>query len=233
MMLLGSIVNAAAIIVCGLVGCFLVRGLPSRYDETIKKAIGLSIMFLGIRGALNNENFLLLLLSLAIGGALGELINIDAFMNRLGQWAEKKLTVGNSEDGRSFSKGFVTTSILYCSGSMAILGAFQSGLAGDHEMLFAKSTIDGIASIIFGASMGIGVVFSAVTVFVYQSGITLLSVAVSSFLTADMIREMAAVGSLVVAAIGFNFLGVKEIRIANFIPAIFMPIVYIVIEGLF
>ena len=235
-MLLGSIVNAAVIIVCALTGTFLVRGIPQRIDEIIKKAIGLSVFFLGVKGAINNQNFLLLLISLVFGGALGELINIDGFMNRLGLWAEKKLgKIGNAGGGgdRSFSKGFVNASILYCTGSMAILGALQSGLSGNHEMLYAKSAIDGITSLIFGASMGLGVAFSAVPVFLYQSGVTFLSVAASNFLTEDMIREMAAVGSLVIAAIGLNFLEMTKIRVANFIPAIFMPIVYIVIENLF
>jgi len=229
--MLGPAVNAIVVIVCGLVGCFLVRGIPSRLEEIIKKAISLSIIFVGIRGALDNQNILLLILSMVIGAVLGELINIDLFMNRLGLWAERRLgkATSSAQGGaaeRSFSKGFVTASILYCSGSMAIVGSMQSGLVGNHEILFAKSVLDGVISIVFGASMGIGVVFSAIPVFLYQGGIALASMAVKDILTAEIIREMSAVGSLIVAAIGINFLGVKEIKVANLIPAIFIPLVY-------
>ena len=233
-MLLGSIVNAIAIIVFGLIGSLLVRGFPQRIDDIMKKAMGFAIFFLGIRGALSNENFLLLLICLVSGGILGELINIDALMNKLGLWTEKKLGLSaKAGEGRSFAKAFVYTSLLYNTGSVAILGALQSGLTGNHEMLFAKSAMDAVSSLIFGASMGIGVVFSFIPVFLYQSSITLASFAISNLLTEDMIREMAAVGSLIVAGIGFNFLEITKIRIANFIPAIFMPIVYLAIESLF
>jgi len=243
--MLGPAVNAVVIIVCSLVGCFLVRGIPARFEDILKKAIGLSIIYVGVKGAFDNQRVLLLIMSMVGGAALGELINIDALMNRLGVWAERRLGMGPSGESsgaaadtgkavnsqRSFSKGFVSASILYCSGSMAIVGSIQSGLLGNHEILFAKSILDGAISIVFSASMGIGVAFSAIPVLIYQSGIALASMAVKNLLTPDIIREMSAVGSLLVAAIGFNFLGVKEIKVANFIPAIFVPLVYMSIEG--
>jgi len=227
--MLGPIVNAIAIAVFSLVGCFIVRGIPARFEEILKKAIGLSIVFVGIKGALDNQRALLLIMSLVIGAVLGELINIDAFMNRLGLWAEQKLKIGGK--GNSFSKGFVTASILFCSGSMAIVGSMQSGLTGNHELLFMKSILDAVISIVFAASMGIGVAFSAIPVFVYQAVIALASMALKGILTADIIREMSAVGSLLIAGIGFNFLEIKEIKVANLIPAVFIPLVYMVIEG--
>ena len=234
--MLGPIVNAIVIVVCALVGSFLVRGIPSRFEEIIKKAIGLSVIYVGIKGALDNQRVLLLIMSMVVGAAVGELINIDALMNRLGVWAERRLGMGGDTSGanaqRSFSKGFVSASILYCSGSMAIVGSIQSGLTGNHEILFAKSILDGAISIVFGASMGIGVAFSALPVLIYQGGIALASMAVKNLLTPDIIREMSAVGSLLIAAIGINFLGVKEIKVANFIPAIFIPLLYMSIEGL-
>ena len=241
--MLGPAVNALVIVVCALAGCFLVKGIPSRFEEIIKKAIGLSIIFVGIKGALDNERVLLLIMSMVGGAVLGELINIDLFMNRLGLWAERRLGVqsaqsgnetvgGKGKEGRSFSKGFVSASILYCTGSMAIVGSMQSGLVGNHEILFAKSILDGAISIVFGASMGIGVAFSAIPVFVYQAGIALAAMGVRDLLRPDIIREMSAVGSLIIAAIGFNFLGVKEIRVANLIPAIFIPLAYMSVEKL-
>ena len=233
--MLGPIVNALAIIICSLIGCFIIRGIPSRFEEILKKAIGLSIIFVGIKGAFENQRVLLLIMSLVIGSIIGELINLDALMKKLGLWAENKLGASKAEgnESKSFSRGFVTASILFCSGSMAIVGSMQSGLVGNHEILFAKTILDGAISVVFGASMGIGVLFSAIPVFLYQAGIALAAMALKDFLTNDIIREMSAVGSLIVAAIGFNFLDIKEIKVANFIPAIFIPLIYISLEGLF
>jgi uncharacterized protein len=229
--LLGPSVNAIAIVVCGLVGCFLMRGIPARFEEIFRKAIGLSVVLIGIKGALDCQRMLLCIMSMVIGSALGELIGIDAFMNRIGQWAESRISKNPNGEGHNFAKAFVSTTILYCGGSMATVGALQSGLLGNHEVLFAKSILDGTTSIVFGATMGIGVVFSAIPVFIYQSCIALLSILVKDLLTPDIIREMSAVGNLIVAGIGFNFLEIKEIKVANFIPAIFVPVVYMIIEA--
>ncbi|MDR1947837.1 MAG: DUF554 domain-containing protein [Spirochaetaceae bacterium] len=235
--MLGPLVNAAAIVVCALVGCFLVRGIPSRFEEIIKKAIGLAIIYVGIKGALDNQRVLLLILSLVGGAIIGELINIDGLMNRFGVWAERKLGQATAQGGArgegSFSRGFVSACILFCTGSMAIVGSLQSGLQGNHETLFAKSILDGSISVVFGASLGIGVAFSAIPVLLYQGGIVLASLAVRDLLSPDMIREMSAVGSLLIAAIGFNFLSIKEIKVANLIPAIFIPGFYIALEQFF
>jgi uncharacterized membrane protein YqgA involved in biofilm formation len=226
--MLGPVVNALAIIACSLLGCFVVRGIPERFEEIVKKAIGLSIVYVGIKGALDNERMLLLIMSMVGGAVIGELINIDKLMNRFGAWAERKLGMSSGK----FSKGFVSASILFCTGSMAIVGSMQSGLLNNHETLFAKSILDGSISLVFAASMGVGVVFSALPVFLYQGGIVLASWAIRDLLTPDIIQEMSAVGSLLVAAIGFNFLSIKEIRVANLIPAIFIPWIYLGIKGL-
>jgi len=229
-------VNALAIVVCSLVGCFLIKGIPARFEEHIKKAIGIAIAFVGIRGALANQDTLLLIMSILVGAVVGELIDIDKWMNRLGLWAERKFGMASPGDGspgtpaqgrRSFSKGFVSASILFCSGAMAIVGSIQSGLDGNHELLFTKSVLDGSMSLIFGATFGIGAAFSAVPVLLYQGGIALAAMAISQHLTPDIIREMSAVGSLVIAGIGLNFLGVKEIKVANLVPAVFVPLVWL------
>jgi uncharacterized membrane protein YqgA involved in biofilm formation len=204
--------------------------MPERFEEMLKKGIGLAIVYVGLRGAMDNKHMLLLIMSLVIGALAGELINIDKWMNRFGLWAEKRLGVGG------FAKGFVTASILFCTGSMAIVGSMQSGLTGNHQTLFAKSILDGSISIVFGASLGIGVAFSALPVLVYQGGIALLAMAVKNLLTQEIITEMSAVGNLLVAAIGFNFVCLsgpnsKEIRVANLIPAIFIPWIYLGLQG--
>jgi uncharacterized membrane protein YqgA involved in biofilm formation len=230
--MLGPFVNAGVIVVCSLIGVLLVKNIPARFEEILKKAIGLAIIYFGLKGAFDNNHALLLIMSLVIGALLGELLDIDRGMNRLGAWAEHKLGM----QGGSFAKGFVSASILFCSGAMAIVGSMQSGLEGNHETLFAKSILDGSISIVFSASLGIGVLFSAFPVLFYQGGIALLSIAARSVLTQEIITEMSAVGSLLVAAIGFNFLSIggngenregKEIKVANLIPAVFVPLIYL------
>jgi len=222
--MLGPVVNAAAVVVFSLVGTFLVKGIPERIEEIIKKAIGLSIIFLGIKGALDNERLLLLIMSMVFGGIIGELIDIDKWMNKLGKWAESKLIKNDKTDTKhDFAKGFVSATILFCTGSMAIIGSMQSGLAGNHQILLTKSVMDGSMSLVFGAAFGIGAAFSAIPLLLYQGGIALASSYIRDFLDPEVIREMSAVGSLVITAIGFNFLSVKEIKVANLIPAMFIP----------
>ncbi len=224
--MLGPVVNAIVIVICALIGRFLLKNLPERFEDIIKKAIGLSIIYVGISGALENKSVMLLIFSMVIGSVIGELLDIDRGMNLLGAWAEKKLGFS----GGTFSKGFVTSSILFCTGSMAIVGGMNSGLLGNHDMLFTKSILDGVISIVFGSSMGIGVAFSAIPVLLYEGGIALGASAVKGWMTLEIITEMSAVGSLLIAAIGFNFLMVKQIKVANMIPAIFLPWLFIAIE---
>ena len=224
--MLGPIVNAVAIIVCALAGKFFIRGLSGRFEEIIKKAIGLSIVFIGVSGAMENKRIMLLIISMVAGSIIGEWINIDKGMNMLGLWAEKKFGFGEG----NFAKGFVNASILFCTGSMAIVGAMQSGLQGNHEMLFAKSILDGVIAIVFASTMGIGVVFSAIPVFLYEGAIALGAGFIKDLLTTEIITEMSAVGSLLIAALGFNFLEIREIKVANMIPAIFLPWLFIAIE---
>nr|WP_315020243.1 DUF554 domain-containing protein [uncultured Aminipila sp.] len=227
--MLGPIVNAVAIVVCGLAGTYVIKGLPERFEKLIMKAIALSLIYIGISGALENQRVMILILSLVVGAIIGEGINIDKQMNKFGKWAEKKL--GFSEG--NFSKGFVSASILFCTGSMAIVGSLESGLQGDHEMLFAKAILDGVITIVFASQLGIGVAFSALPVFIYEGGIALGATFMKGLLTEEIITEMSAVGSLLIAAIGFNFMEVKEVKVANLIPAIFLPWLFIVVEGLF
>jgi uncharacterized membrane protein YqgA involved in biofilm formation len=227
--MLGVIVNSIAIIICALAGRFLVKGLPARFEEIIKKAIGLSIIYIGISGALENQRVMLLIISMVVGSMIGEWIDIDKGMNSIGIWVEEKLGFGEG----NFAKGFVTSSILFCTGSMAIVGALQSGLQGNHEMLYAKSILDGVISIIFASTMGIGVAFSAIPVFLYEGAIALGASFIKNWLTIEIITEMSAVGSLLIAAIGFNFLEIKAIKVANMIPAIFLPWLFIALETAF
>ena len=231
--MLGPVVNGIAIVICALIGIvvgkFFKNGLPVRFEEIIKKAIGLSILYIGISGAMDNKRVMLLIISIVVGSILGEWINIDKGMNSIGLWAERKFGFGEG----NFAKGFVNASILYCTGSMAIVGAMNSGLQGNHEMLFAKSILDGVIGIVFASTMGIGVAFSAIPVLLYEGAIALGAGYIKDLLTTEIITEMSAVGSLLIAALGFNFLEIKEIKVANMIPAIFLPWLFIAIESAF
>jgi uncharacterized membrane protein YqgA involved in biofilm formation len=227
--MLGPVVNAAVILVCGLAGFRFIRNIPGRFEDIIKKSLGVSLVYIGVKGALENQNVLLLVVSITAGAAVGEAVDLDKWMSRLGNWTESKFGVKSGV----FAKGFVSASVLFCTGSMAIVGSIQSGLLDSHETLFAKSVMDGIFSLIFAGSLGIGVIFSAVPVLLYEAGIALLSMGVRDFLSPDIIREISATGSLLISAIGFNFLGASEIKVANLIPAVFIPAVYLSAAALF
>lgn len=223
--MLGPIVNAITIIVCAVLGKVFIKNFPERFETIIKQGIALSLIYIGIAGAMESNAILTLILSMVLGGIIGELMDIDKGMNNIGKWAERKL--GFNEG--NFAKGFVISCILFCTGSMAIVGALNSGLQGNHEMLFAKSVLDGIMAIVFASQFGIGVAFSAIPVLLYEGAIALGATFIKGWLTPEIITEMSAVGSLLIAGIGINFLGAssREIKVANMIPAIFLPWVFI------
>lgn len=231
--MLGPIINAAAIIICSLIGVLITRlikgGIPEKYNDIIMKGLGLTVLLIGLQGALQVKHIVLMIFSIVIGSLIGEFIDIDANLNKFGKWAEVK--IGFSEG--TFAKGFVTASLIFCVGSMAIVGSLQSGLTGDHSVLDAKSVLDGFASIIFSSAMGIGVMFSSLPVLIYEGAIALGASFVKSLMTQEIITEMSAVGGLLIAALGFNFLEIKPIKVANMIPAIFIPWLFFAIKNLF
>jgi uncharacterized membrane protein YqgA involved in biofilm formation len=155
--LFGTLVNTAAIIVGSIIGMILKGGIPRHYSETVMQGIGLAVLLIGVKGALKSDDLLLIIFSLAIGSVIGEMLKIEERLENLGKWLESKL----SKAGDGFSKGFVTASLLFCVGSMAIVGSLESGMTGNHQTLFAKSVLDGVASIVLASSLGIGVLFSA------------------------------------------------------------------------
>lgn len=225
--MLGTIVNALAIVVGALVGLVFKGGIPEKYNETVMKAIGLAVVLIGIMNALKVQDLLLVIFSLAIGSIIGEFLDIEDKLESLGKWIEKKLSKGDED---SIAKGFVTASLLFCVGSLAIVGSLESGLSNNHQTLFAKSVLDGISSIVFASSMGIGVLFSAVPVFLYQGFITLTAGFMKQFLIEAVITDMSAVGGLLIVGIGFNILEFKKIKVGNMLPAIFVPLIYYVIR---
>lgn len=228
--MLGTVVNTVAILAGSIVGLFLKGGIPKRFDDAIMKALGLSVLYIGISGSLKSTDTLLLILSLIIGVIIGEAINLDKALTVLGQKIEERFKKLNK--GGSIAEGFVSASLLFCIGSMAIVGAIQSGLEGNHEMLFVKSMLDGVTSIIYASSMGIGVAFSAVAVFLYQGAITIAAGFLGNVLTQAQIVNIGAIGSVVIMALGLNLLNITKIKVANFLPALFIPMLYYIIQGL-
>lgn len=227
--MLGTLVNTAAIIAGSLFGLTFSRFIPQKSTVTLIHAVSLAVILIGVKMAWKTDAFIVVIAGLAVGSVIGELIGIEGRMNRLGNWLEGRF----SATGGDISKGFVTTSLLYCVGSMAIVGALESGLTGNHDTLFAKSVLDGIGSIIFSASLGVGVLFSAVSVFLYQGLITVSASLMKQFLTTEVITQMSAVGGLLIVAMGFNMLEMVKIKVGNLLPAIFFPFVYFMLKRLF
>ncbi len=232
-MMLGTIVNTLAIVVGSLLGLFLKKGIPKRYNETLIKALGLAVILIGILNALEAKNILLLIFSLVIGSILGEFLRIEERLERLGDSIENKVGGLFSSKDSSISKGFVNTSLIYCVGAMAIMGSLESGLANNHETLYAKAVLDGVSSIAFTSSLGIGVLFSSISVFLYQGFITLTASFMKQFLVSSVITEMSSVGGLLILALGLNILEVKKIKVGNMLPAIFIPLIFHIIKSIF
>lgn len=220
--ILGTIVNTVAILAGGCLGAILKTGIPQSYNRTIMKSVALAVILIGLLSAIKTENLLLVILSLAIGSLLGEMLKIEKGLEKLGKWLEGKVAVSSGQ----FAQGFVSSSLLFCVGAMSIVGSLESGLSGNHQTLFAKSVLDGISSIVLASSMGIGVIFSAAAVFIYQGLITVLASFVQPLLIPAVVKEMSATGGLLIVAIGFNLLDLPKIKVGNMLPAVLVPIVY-------
>lgn len=227
--MIGTLINVVLILLgCGL-GLVLRKGIPDRLQSTVMQALGLSVILIGITGAIKTTDMMCVIISMAVGGFIGSAINIEKRLEQLGDFAERKLGGAGGEKG-SISKGFVTASLVYCVGAMAIVGSIDSGIRGDHATLIAKGILDGVSAIIFTSTMGVGVALSAVAVFVYQGAIALLAQWVAPILTDVMIGEMSAVGGLLILGIGVNMIfdqKVIHISVGNLLPAIFMPLIYL------
>lgn len=221
--MIGTIVNSVAVVIGCLIG-FLIKGrLKTNISNTIMSGLGLCVLYIGVSGALKGEDTLLMIICIVIGALIGELIDIDKWLSRLGEIIERKVNkVGKSNI--AIAEGFVSVSLLFCVGAMAIVGSLESGLRGNHDTLFAKSLLDGVTSIILTSTLGIGVIFSAVTIFIYQGLITLGAGMLANVLSESVINNMTAVGSLLIIGLGFNILGITKIKVANMLPAVILPV---------
>lgn len=218
MILTGTIVNSAAIVAGSIAGLLLGKFIPERFSDAMEKGAALCVLYIGVDGMLAGEKTLVAILSIAIGAVLGELLQLDEHMYRLGDWIERKL--GSKGSKTSLSEGFVTASLLFCVGAMAIMGALDSGLTGDHSTLYAKALLDGIISVVYASTLGIGVALSAIPIFIYQGTIALGA----PYLTESVILEMKCVGSILILGLSLNMLGLTKIKVMNYVPAVFLPI---------
>ena len=219
--MIGTIVNTLAAVVGGLLGSLLKKGIPERFADLVQKGLALCVLYIGIKGSLVGTNTLVTILSLVLGAILGELLNIDGGIERLGAWAQSKLSKGGSRLG----EGFVTASLLFCVGSMSVVGSLQSGLTGNHETIFTKSMLDFVSAIILASSLGLGVCLSGAFVLVYQGAIVLLARWAAPILSDYVVAEMSCAGSLLIVALGLNMLGVTKLKVGNLLPAMFLPII--------
>lgn len=233
--MLGTIVNAAAILLGGFIGLLLQNGLRENYRTILNQAVALAVLFVGISGAVAgllqpDANPVLFIICLAAGGLLGEWLRIEGRLETLGGWLQNRLQKGEGQS--NLSRGFVAASLLFCTGTMAILGAFESGTQGNHSILFAKALMDGLLALVMASTLGVGVLFSAASVTLYQGALTLLASLVSPWLTADMMREISITGGILIAALGLNLLGLTKIKAGNLLPALLGPVIYYGLSGL-
>jgi uncharacterized membrane protein YqgA involved in biofilm formation len=219
----GIIVNTLAILVGSAVGNLLKGGISDRFRDIIMQGLGLSVCIIGIQGAVKTSNILIVIISLIIGGTLGEWWQIENGLDKLGKWVQDRF---GKNGGNTFSEGFVTASLMYCVGAMAIVGSLESGLKGENATLFAKSTLDGVSAVIFSSTMGLGVAFAAFSVLVYQGFIVLTSSFLKGYLSQPVINEMSAVGGILILAIGFGMLGLRKFKVGNLLPSVFVPVFY-------
>ena len=230
----GTLINVGAILVGTAIGSLAGSRLPSRMRRIVLYGIGLVVILIGFQMAVRTQNILVVLGAILIGGIIGELLRIEDRLEQLGQFFQAKFSKGSEQ---SIAEGFVTASLVFCVGPMAILGSISDGLSGDYSLLSIKAVMDGFASIAFGASMGWGVGLSAISILVYQGGLTLAAGILPSALNDAMITEMTATGGLIIIGIGIKLLDLKDLPLANFVPAIAVaPIILALIpvfRGLF
>ena len=226
--MIGVLVNTITVIIGSCVGLLLKKGIPQRLTTAIMLGIGLCTIYIGVDGMMKGENTLVLIVSMVLGALVGTWLNLDGKIQALGDWMEQKFNRNQAENGTSqvsLAQGFVTAALLFCVGSMTIVGSLNAGISGDNEMLFTKSLLDLISSSMLAASLGLGVLLSAVFVLVFQGALVLLASVLAPFLTTAAIAELTCCGSVLILALGLNLIGVTKFKVADYLPAlVFVPI---------
>jgi len=219
----GTIVNVLAVISGSILGVIGGKILTGPTKETVTKGISFGVILIGLQMAFETKHLIVVLMSIVLGSITGEVIGIEKYLNKGAAYLEKCFKT--SKEGQGLAQGFVTATLIYCVGAMAIMGSLQSGLSGEHSILYAKSFIDGVTSVVLASTMGIGVALSALPLFLYQGGITLMSGWIEPLITKEAITEMNAAGGLLIVAIGLNLLELARIRVGNMLPAIVFAII--------
>jgi hypothetical protein len=219
--MIGTLVNAGAVIVGGIAGLLLNKSMPERFKTIYFQAIGLFTVAIGISMVWNMQHILIVVSSLAVGSLLGEWWNLERGAERLSEYLRKRFRIGNEK----FSEGLITAFLLYCIGSMTILGAIQEGTGGSSDLLLTKSLMDGFSSVLLASAFGVGVIFSAIPLLIFQGGITLLAMGASSFFTPEIIQGLTSVGGILLIGLGVNILEIKKLRIMNMLPALLIVVI--------
>lgn len=227
----GVLVNTLTVLLGGTIGTLFKKGIPEKLTDALMKGIGLCVIYIGIKGAFEGSNTLVLILSIVFGAVVGTLIDIDGLINRFANWVEKKF---NKKDGKkvSVAEGIVTATLLFCVGSMTVVGSLNAGLKHDNETLYTKAMLDAVSSLVLASTMGVGVILSAACVFVIQGGLVLMSGLLEGVLTQAAVNEMTCAGSVIIIAIGLNLTGISKFKVANYIPAIIFAPVFLWIFSL-
>lgn len=227
MVLLGALVNGACILIGSILGRFL-QHIPEKIKETVMSGIGLAVMVLGLQMGVKSDNFLVVILSIVGGAVLGEWLNLEGRLNSLGNWLERRI---KAKEGTSISQGFVTATLIFGIGAMAIIGALDSGIRNDHDVLITKAIIDGFTALVLASTLGIGVLFSAFPIILYEGLMAIFSRQINTMvptaLMDSFILEMTATGGVMILAIGLNIIGVTKIRVANLLPGIMITAILV------
>ena len=219
---MGAIVNSIVVVITSLIGLLIGQRIPEKMNRAIMQGIGLVVITSGVSGAVNGVNTLVLILSMVIGIVIGEELDIHQRINLFIEKATKRLS--GDKDQSEFTQAFMTATMLFCIGSMAIVGSLESGLTGDNATLYTKSVIDGISAVLFSSSLGIGVLFASIPLLLYQGSLIVFAQLLAPILSDAVILEMTTVGSVLLIGMGLNMLDITDFKMMNFIPAIFLPI---------
>ncbi|MBE7032980.1 MAG: DUF554 domain-containing protein [Ruminococcaceae bacterium] len=238
---IGTIINVVLVIVGSLLGLLLKKAIPERLKTSLVQALALATMTIGLTGiitasckanesgTLSSDYIILMVVSMAVGTFIGELVNIEKRLDSMGNFFQRKFS---SESSSTFAQGFITASLVFCVGSMAILGSLNDGILHDPTILITKSLLDMVMAMVFASTLGIGVMFSIITVAVYQGLITLCASFVAPYLTETIISQMSFIGSILIMGIGFNFLYEPKLKLGNMLPSMFIPLIWHAIENL-
>ena len=227
--MLGVLVNVLTVLVGSCIGLLFKKGIPERVSNAAMIGLGVCTLYIGITGSLCGENVLIVIAAVVLGAIIGTLLDIDGAINTLAKKAEDRFK--KEGQGVSIAEGLVTATLLFCVGSMTVTGSIQAGLTGDNSILVTKATLDFVSSMMLASALGIGVLFSTLSVFVIQGGLVLLAGLLAPLLSTGAINEMTCVGSLLIVMIGTNLMGISKIKVADFLPAILIaPLIYNIVQ---